>query len=123
MSDVIKPRMNELSKQKETLQKQLNELKFQRKQQKIDMATVKKFLNRTFSLLEKQPEQARKVCQAYVKQIVVPANKARIKLALRLPEENSVARRGVGDGSRTHTDLSTRPSTVRVCLFRHPDIM
>ena len=121
--NIIKPRINELSEKRKNLQFRAEALERQASRSLIKSGTLKEFLKDQTKLVKScNEEQKQKLCQKFIKNITVKDDNVRIKAYLNMSsQQNCVDHDGVGDGNRTHMVLTTRPSTVRVCLFRHPD--
>ena len=118
----IKDRIEEISGQKENLQLQYEKLQMQINRTKINVETVREFLQHNFKVLvNKQLGECQKLCGQYIEKVVVSDHVVEVHTILDENDINCVGFVGVGDGNRTHMVLTTRPSTVRVCLFRHPD--
>ena len=91
---------------------------------KIKVETVREFLQHNFQvLINKQLGECQKLCRQYIEKVVITDYVVEVYTILEenYMDPNCVGFVGVGDGNRTHMVLTTRPSTVRVCLFRHPD--
>jgi site-specific DNA recombinase len=101
---VVKPRLNNLSEQKENLQKQLNKLKVQAQQELANPDTIKKFLENNLGILESADlEQCKKLCKQYIEKITVKDYDIRVEALFSILEKDNVYHGGVGDGTRTHT--------------------
>ena len=122
---IIKPRLNELSEQKENLRAQLDRLALQAKRSLVKPETIKEKLENCLEILENSDlDKKKQLCKQHIKTVTITDNRIKvITLFDCIPGvDKNVYHDGVGDGSRTHMVLTTRPSTVRVCLFRHPDM-
>ena len=92
--------MNELSKQKENLQHQLEMLKEQAQQSLIKPETVKEFLENTMEILESLDlEKCQKLCKNYIDKVTVTDNQVKVEVLFSIPDKNCVYHNGVGDGT------------------------